>query len=102
MPENPLARHGKIAYIEIPALDATVSAPFYEAVFGFHLQAGTPDRVGFEDASSDLIGAFTRQRAVVPEPGIVPWIYVTNVAATLQRIREHGRELVMEPMPEGD
>src|SRR6187399_898971 len=99
---NPLARQGKIAYIEIPALDATVSAAFYEAVFGFHLHPGTPDRVGFEDATAELIGGFTRQRAVVREPGVMPWIYVTSVEETLQRIREQGREVVQEPVPEGD
>ena len=102
MPDNPLARHGKIAYIEIPALDATVSAAFYEAVFGFHIHPGTPDRVAFEDATSELIGGFTRQRAVVLEPGVMPWIYVTSVAETLERICAEGREVVMQPTPEGD
>ena len=42
-----LTKQGKIAYIEIPALDATVSAAFFEAVFGFHVSHGSTDRVGF-------------------------------------------------------
>ena len=32
----------------------------------------------------------------------MPWIYVTSVDETLQRIRHQGREVVLRPTPEGD
>src|SRR5947207_12437498 len=99
--ENPLAQQGKVAYLEWPAFDATVSAAFYETVFGFHLHPGTPDRVSFDDGPSHLIGAFTRARNVSPD-GLMPWIYVTSVQETLQRVRDQGCEIVSEPSPEGD
>src|SRR6185295_10682105 len=101
MAENPLARQGKVAYLEVPALDATVSAAFYAEVFGFHVRPGTPERVSFEDGPSHLIGAFTRQRTVSAD-GVMPWIYVTSVQETLQRVLEHGCEVVTDPAPEGD
>jgi predicted enzyme related to lactoylglutathione lyase len=102
MSDNPLARHGKIAYVEIPARDATVSAAFYEAVFGFSVRQGTPDRVSFEDGPSHLIGAFTRQRTVSDGPGVMPWIYVTSVTETLESIGRHGGQVGQQPTPEGD
>jgi hypothetical protein len=102
--DNPLARQGKVAYIEVPAVDALASAAFYESVFGFvcHRERGSAARVAFEDAPQHLIGAFTQARPVVPQPGVMPWIYVTSVEDTLARIREYGREVVMQPAPEGD
>ena len=104
MAGNPLARNGKVAYIEIPALDATESAAFYGEVFGFvcHTQRGNASRVSFEDAPQHLIGAFTRERPVVAQPGVMPWIYVTTVEDCMKRIRERGREVVSGPTPEGD
>lgn len=101
--DNPLARQGKIAYIEIPALDAFASAAFYEAVFGFvcHTDRGRVERVSFEDAPRHLLGAFTQARPV-SEPGVMPWIYVESLAQTLERIRERGREVATQPTPEGD
>ena len=99
--DNPLAQQGKVAYLEIPALDATVSATFYESVFGFHIRPGTPDRVSFDDGPSHLIGAFTRQRRV-SAAGVIPWIYVTSVEETRQRVRDHGGEILGVPTPEGD
>ena len=101
MSDNPLARHGKVAYVEIPALDANVSAAFYAAVFGFHVRPGTPDRVSFDDGPAHLIGAFTRRRTVSTD-GVMPWIYVTSVEETMHRVREHGCDVVSDPTPEGD
>jgi len=101
MPDNPLARQGKVAYLEVPALDATDSAAFYAEVFGFNVRPGTPERVSFEDGPSHLIGAFTRQRTVSAD-GVMPWIYVTSVQETLQRVVDHGCEIVSHPSPEGD
>jgi len=31
---NPLAKHGHLSYLEIPAMDPRQSAAFYERVFG--------------------------------------------------------------------
>jgi predicted enzyme related to lactoylglutathione lyase len=39
---------------------------------------------------------------VVGEAGVVPYIYVTNVDDTLQKVTNHGGELVSAPYPEGD
>jgi predicted enzyme related to lactoylglutathione lyase len=102
MVDEHLAKHGKISYIEIPALDAAVSGAFYEAVFGFHLHGGSPERVSFKDAPHDLIGAFTRGRTPSATPGVMPWIYVASVEQTLERVRAQGRKVVMQPSPEGD
>jgi predicted enzyme related to lactoylglutathione lyase len=96
-----LSKHGKLAYVEVPARDAQVSAAFYEAVFGFKIAPGNKDRVSFEDGPRDLIGAFTTQRSVA-QGGVMPWIYVESVTATLELIGQKGGEVGMLPSPEGD
>ena len=97
-----LTKNGKLAYVEIPALDARASAAFYENVFGFHVSPGSADRVSFEDGPRDLIGAFTTQRRASSGTGVMPWLYVTSVTQTLELIGQHGGEVGMLPNPEGD
>ena len=80
----------------------TFSAAFYENVFGFHVAQGSADRVSFEDAPRELIGAFTRQRTVSPGAGVMPWLYVTSVTQSLELIGQHGGRVGMLPSPEGD
>lgn len=96
-----LARHGKLSYIQIPAVDAEVSAAFYRNVFGWTTR-GTPEHRSFTDTSGELIGAWTTGRAVGSESGILPYIYVRGIDATIERIEAHGGEMVTAPYPEGD
>jgi predicted enzyme related to lactoylglutathione lyase len=100
-PEGPLFRHGKLSYIQIPALDAQVSSAFYAAVFGWTI-GGSPDHVSFQDTSGELIGAFVTNLAIANEPGILPYIYVQGLDATIERVEASGGQVVKPPYPEGD
>jgi len=75
-----LAIKGKVAYMEIPALDVEASAAFYAKVFGWSTR-GDARHKGFNDASGDLIGAWTTANAISSEPGVLPYIYVDDVRA---------------------
>ena len=98
---NPIARHGKLSYVQIPAPDAALSARFYEAVFGWSIR-GSAGHVSFEDASGELIGAFIPGLAVAKEPGIFPYIYVDSVADSVQSILANGGAVVRDPYAEED
>src|SRR5258706_10819216 len=55
---NPLARHGGVSYLEIPALDPRRSADFYARVFGWQIDQRTSDDFRFSDGAGLLIGRF--------------------------------------------
>ncbi len=99
--ETGLARHGKVSYMEIPALDTERSAAFYEKVFGWEIRGDTRHR-SFTDASGELIGAWSTESAVSKEPGVVPYIYVTGIDNTLAQVTAEGGEVVRAPYAEGD
>jgi len=99
---NPLARHGHVSYLEIPALDAKRSAAFYESVFGWQVRGADTARPSFDDGSGDLIGAWVTGRAVSREPGLVAYIYVKKIDEIVARISAQGGEIIKPPYPEGD
>ena len=94
--------HGRLSYIQIPATDVHQSARFYAAVFGWQVRGDGVDHLSFTDATGDMIGAWVTGRAVAREPGVLPYVYVHGIDATLERIRAAGGEVVKPPYPEGD
>jgi predicted enzyme related to lactoylglutathione lyase len=97
--EERLARPGGITYLEIPAVDIESSAAFYEAVFGWSVRPGTPS---FADGSGHVIGRWSTEREIARDPGVLPYIYVTSVDATLEKARARGCEVVRARYPEGN
>lgn len=97
--ESRLQRHGKVSYLEIPAVDLRQSAAFYEKVFGWNIR-GDSDNLHFDDAAGDIIGAWVTGRAISREPGVLPYIYVDGVDKTLERVAANGGEVVRAPFPE--
>jgi hypothetical protein len=100
--EARLHRHGKLSYVQIPAVDAQRSAAFYAQVFGWNARGGGPDHLSFDDAPGDLIGAWVTGRAPSGDAGVMPYISVRSVDDTLVEIATHGGETVRAPYPEGD
>lgn len=97
-----IARPGGLTYLQIPALDAGASAAFYESVFGWTVRGRDSSHVSFSDGTGDVMGAWVLDRAISREPGILPYIYVTGIDATLQAVAAQGGEVVLAPYPEGD
>lgn len=96
-----LARHGKVAYMQIPAADTAAVANFYRDVFGWTIRGDNHEHRSFSDATGELIGAFVTNRPVA-QPGILPYIYVTGIDAVVASIQDHGGVIVEPPYPEGD
>ncbi len=101
MNDNPLQRHGKVSYLEIPATDVARSAAFYQRVFGWSIR-GEGDRWSFDDASGDLIGGWVSDRPAADRGGVTAFIYVDRIDAALRAIVDEGGEQLEEPRAEGD
>jgi predicted enzyme related to lactoylglutathione lyase len=99
--EARLARHGKVSYMQIPAIDTERSAAFYAEVFGWRV-GGDRNHRSFDDASGELIGAWVTGRAISSDPGILPYIYVVDIDEIRERIEAHSGRVVRAPYPEGD
>jgi uncharacterized protein len=94
-------REGGMSYLRIPALNPRRAAEFYADVFGWKVHTDR-DEPSFEDATGDVIGHFVTSQAVAGEAGIRPYVFVADVAATLERAVAGGAEVVTAPYPEGD
>lgn len=97
-----LARDGGISYLHIPAVDARASAEFYETVFRWEVGGKDTDRPSFSDGSGHVAGAWMTDQQVSATPGLLPYIYVDNVRAAVERIAANGGEIVVAPYPEGN
>ena len=87
---------GQLCYLQIPALDITASARFYETVFGWQVD---PPEAGFE--APGLIGQWITDRAPAPDAGPVGWIHVPDVRVTLGDALTAGGAVRDEPVPDG-
>ena len=99
--EHPFG-HGRIAYVQIPAIDVAASAAFYTQVFGWQLSGGSATHASFIDATENVLGAFVTDRAVSREAGVILYVYVHGIDATLDKMLAAGSTLVKAPYPEGD
>jgi predicted enzyme related to lactoylglutathione lyase len=94
-------RRGGVSYLRIPAPDPQRTAAFYEAVFGWTVDANRPDP-SFEDGSGHVIGHFNTDHAVAGEAGIRPYVYVDSIDDALEKVTAQGAAVVTEPYPEGE
>src|SRR6266516_2081340 len=90
----PTLANGKVCYIEIPAVDIQPSADFYSKVFGWNIRQRGDGRVAFDDATGEVSGTWVVGRKASPEPGLLIYIMVDSVAATVDAVIAHGGELV--------
>jgi predicted enzyme related to lactoylglutathione lyase len=99
---NPLARHGGVSYLEIPAHDPRRSADFYARVFGWQIDERTGDDFRFSDGAGLLIGRFALGGVASRDPGLVPFLYVDSIDAAVAHVTTGGGEIVKPPYAEGD
>jgi uncharacterized protein len=99
--EPDLATPGAITYLHIPAADVRQAAAFYGEVFGWNINNPDGDRPSFDTPGGHLSGAWVTDHATAAEPGLLPYIYVDDIEATVARICSRGGEIVTGPFPEG-
>jgi predicted enzyme related to lactoylglutathione lyase len=95
--KHPTLRNGKVCYIEIPAIDINGSASFYEKVFGWGIRTRGDGSVAFDDSVGEVSGTWVLGRKPATEPGLLIYIMVDNVAATLDTVVANGG-VVVQPI----
>ena len=90
----PTLANGKICYIEIPATDVRRSAEFYEKVFGWRIRKRGDGAIAFDDTTGEVSGTWVKDRSPATSPGLLLYIMVDSVSATIDSVIAHGGELV--------
>jgi predicted enzyme related to lactoylglutathione lyase len=90
----PSSTNGKVCYIEIPAADIKRSADFYAQVFGWRLRQRGDGNTAFDDATGEVSGTWVVGRPASSKPGLLLYIMVDSVSATVDAVVAHGGEIV--------
>ena len=91
---RPTLSNGKICYVEIPALDVSVSVRFYQEVFGWQVRQRGDGSIAFDDTVGEVSGTWVTGRQPSGEPGILIYIIVDSVAATIEAVVANGGKIV--------
>src|SRR5260370_5470041 len=94
MPMPPTLANGEICYIEMPATDIARSADFYKWVFGWNTRKRGDGSTSFDDTVNEVSGTWVLGRPPSGKPGLLLYIMVDSVAATVDAVVAHGGEIV--------
>ncbi len=89
----PTIGNGKICYIQIPATDIARSADFYHRVFGWNIRQRGDDHTAFDDGVGEVSGEWVLDRPPATQPGLLVYIMVDSVEATVELILANGGEI---------
>lgn len=90
----PTFANGKICYIEMPAMDIARSSAFYKNVFGWNIRTRPNGTVAFDDGVGEVSGTWVLGRPPSQTPGLLFYIMVDSVKATVKAIQAQGGEIV--------
>ena len=91
---EPTLGNGKICYIEIPATDISRSVDFYQKVFGWNVRKRGNGSTAFDDGVGQVSGTWVLGRPPSMSPGLMIYIMVDSVAATIDRVTANGGTIV--------
>jgi predicted enzyme related to lactoylglutathione lyase len=90
----PTLANGKICYIEMPATDLQRSVNFYSKVFGWQIRRRGDGSTAFDDTTGEVSGTWVIGRPASSSPGLLFYIMVDSVTATIDAVLAHGGEIV--------
>src|SRR6516225_5332647 len=91
---HPTIANGKICYVEIPSADPKKSSAFYSDVFGWKIRTRGDGSTAFDDGVGEVSGAWVKGRPPQGDPGLMVYVMVDSVAATIEKIVAHGGQIV--------
>lgn len=94
---HPSSGNGKICYLEIPAYDIGISSSFYEKVFGWKIRQRSDGKIAFDDSSGEVSGSWITGRCASTFAGLLTYIMVDSIPATLDAITAHGGK-ILQPL----
>ena len=92
----PTSANGKICYIELPATDIKRSAEFYQKTFGWNVRTRSNGSVAFDDTTGQVSGSWVIGRPPASAPGILFYIMVDSVEASVAAVVKNGCEIVQK------
>src|SRR5260370_24791798 len=90
----PALANGKSCYIEMPSTDGARSAEFYQRVFGWNVRQRGDGHSAFDDTTGQVSGTWIVGRPPSTQPGLLIYVMVDSVAASLDAIVANGGEIV--------
>jgi predicted enzyme related to lactoylglutathione lyase len=94
---QPTFGNGKICYLEIPSKDIQASANFYKNCFDWNVRVRGDGSFAFDDGVGQVSGSWVQNRTPDANPGIHIHIMVSNMDATVEKIRANGGTIIQEP-----
>lgn len=91
---EPTLGNGKICYLQIPATDIALSSAFYHAVFGWELRRRDDGSIAFNDGVNQVSGTWVTGRKPMAEVGILIYIMVDDMEATMAAVIANGGTIV--------
>lgn len=86
--------NGKVCYLEIPSGNIGESASFYSKVFGWNIRTRGDGSVAFDDVPYGISGTWKLNRKPHSDSGLLIYIMVHDVAATLSLIVANGGKII--------
>ncbi len=93
---SPTNTNGKICYVELPATDTARSSEFYQRVFGWQLRTRSNGSIAFDDSTGQVSGSWITGRTPASAPGILFYIMVDSVEASVAAVVKNGGEIVQK------
>jgi uncharacterized protein len=90
----PTCTNGKICYIEMPSRDIASSAEFYKKVFGWGIRKRDDGSIAFDDTTGQVRGSWVVGRPPARKPGLLVYIMVDSVAATMEAVVANSGKIV--------
>ena len=85
--------HGKICYLEIPAITAEASADFYRSIFGWTVRKRGDGELAFDDTGG-VSGTWVKESDRTPAEQTRVYIMVDDISGTLKKIEAAGGKVL--------
>ena len=93
---SPTNTNGKICYVELPATDIARSSEFYQRTFGWNVRTRPNGSVAFDDSTGQVSGSWVKGRSPASTPGVLFYIMVDSVEASVAAVVKNGGEIVQK------
>ena len=85
--------HGKICYLEIPAITAEASAEFYSSIFGWKIKHRGDGALAFDDTGA-VSGTWVKESDRTPDETTTIYIMVDDISETLRQVESAGGSIL--------
>lgn len=90
---EPARAHGKICFVELPAVDVGASSAFYQGVFGWGVRPSGDGLLHFDDGAGQVSGRWVPGRPPARDQGLLVYIMVDDAARSIEAIVAAGGEI---------